>query len=273
MNPLKIGVYLFALASMVFFACNPEGVDPNEKFDEAAVKEIVQAQESFSDVLTVGDAAMDEKGVKKTSDLCANINLDLPNKSLLIDFGATGCTGIDGKTRSGSILIKLEGKFWEPGAQYIYTLTDYTVDGTEIDGTLTLTGFDRDSLGRLFYALSVADGEVNYPDGSFITYETERTYTWIAGEGSGTPDDNVFEVRGFANGQTSTGAGYDAETLAGLEYKTACAYQDIHYPVAGELKIIRNNVSAPYLIDYGSGVCDKDIVVDWNGQSYDVTLP
>ena len=266
-------IFLFALASVFFLSCGPDGIGSSkEKLDEAAIVEIVQAQEAFSDVFNVGDLAMDESGVKKTSDLCADIFLSLSSKSLLIDFG-TGCTGIDGKTRSGSILIKFVGKFWEPGAQFIYTLTDYTVDGTEVDGTITLSSFDRDSSGLLFVSFSVAGGEITYPDSSFVTYETERIYTWIEGEGSGTPDDNVYAVTGFANGQTSSGAGYDAEILTGLQYKTACAYDEIFYPVEGELKIVRNNIPSPYLINFGSGVCDKEIVVDWNGQVQSVILP
>lgn len=273
MNSFKIAFYLLAILSLSIFSCDRGGVNPQPgDFDEASISEIAQAQDAFTDVFNVSDNAMDSSGVKKTSNICADIDLDWQAKTLLIDFG-TGCTGPDGVTRSGSIFIQIIGNWWQPNGKFLYTLTDYTVDGIEVDGTLSISSFDRDNNGKLFFEFAVIDGEVNYPNGAFITYETDRVYKWIEGEGTATADDNVYEVSGTATGQNSLGHGYEAETIAGLEYKVECAQQNIHYPAAGELKIKLNNVTSPYLIDYGSGVCDKDIVVNWNGQDYDITLP
>ena len=274
MNSFKSLLFLTAILSLSIFSCKQTEPDPvaEETFDPTIISEIVRTQDAFSDVFHVADKSMNDSGIKKTSDFCADIDLNLLDRTLLIDFG-TGCTGIDGRTRSGSIFIEYQGNFWEPGANYIYTLTDYTVDGVEVDGIVTLTGFDRDSQNRLFMGFSVAGGEINYPDGSFVTYETERTYTWIAGEGTGTLEDNVYEVTGFADGQSSNGQGYVAEILTGLEYKAECFDQHIFYPASGELEVQINNDPSPYLIDYGSGICDKDILVNYNGQDSTITLP
>ena len=274
MNTSKNVFYLLILLSIAIVSCKQGGIDPsNDTFDEAAISEIVQSQDAFTDVFNVADIAMDDKGVRKTNTLCADLDLDLQAGTLLIDFGTTGCTGLDGRTRSGSILIEFQGRFWQPGAVFAYTLTDYTVDGTEIDGKVTLTSFDRNVNGEWFMSFKVENGEVNFPDGSYATYETERVYTWIQGENTPVLDDNVYEVTGFSNGQTSSGQGYDAEIISGLQYKGECFNQHIFYPVAGELRILRNSVSSPYLVDFGTGICDKDIEVDHNGQIRTITLP
>ena len=273
MNTFKKVLFLITLLSMITYSCR-QNDDPknNDDFDEAAIAEIVESQDAFTDVFNVADIAMDDKGVRKTNTLCADLDLNLQAGTLLIDFGTTGCTGLDGRTRSGSILIEFQGRFWQPGAVFGYTLTNYTVDGTEIDGKVMLTSFDRNTDGEWFMSFKVENGEVNFPDGSFATYETERVYTWIQGENTPILDDNVYEVTGFANGQTSSGRGYDAEILTGLHYQGDCFAQQIFYPVAGELRIIRNNVASPYLVDFGTGVCDKDITVDHNGQVRTITL-
>lgn len=273
MNAVKFSFYLLALLSISLFSCDKEEVTPPQaEPNNSSAKEISQTQNAFDDVYSVTESALDETEINKTSSLCATITLDTTAKTLLVDFGA-GCTGPDGRFRTGAIQINYIGKYRAPSSTFSISLIGYSVDGIQLQGTLVINSFDRNSDGNLFFNISVAKGKATFSDGSTVTYSTERTYTWTKGEGSGTLSDNVYEVTGNSLGQNSDGEGYIADITEPLVYKLECAKTKIFYPAAGKLSLQFNNAAFPLIIQFGSGTCDKDVVFMWINNSYPIVLP
>jgi hypothetical protein len=269
MKTIKIALLVPFLA-LAMFACEP--IPANEEPDREFAREISKAEATFDNIAQMAEILLKDAGVYKTEQFCAEITLDTAARQLTVDFG-TGCTGIDGITRSGLFYINYIGKHQQPGSQLSITFVEYTEDGNQLNGTLAMHSFDRDANNHLFFTISVTDGLLVSSNGDSVGYEGVRTLTWVAGEN--TPNivaDDEYEVTGNAAGFNAEGESYTLEIKDALLYKQNCRQQGITWPAAGSLEITSSEFVGTLGIDYGTGTCDHSAVITWRGRNYQLNL-
>jgi hypothetical protein len=122
---------------------------------------------------------------------------------VVIDFGA-GCTGRDGRTRKGKIVIVYTGPLFVPGNSTTTTFDGYAVDDVSVEGTHKITNVSTQNIKA--FRVVVLAAKLTKPTGDFIQWNSEKTISQI--EGLGTPLfplDDIFTLDGGANGSVKKG--------------------------------------------------------------------
>lgn len=244
------------------------------------------AESMFDDVYKqIDDAASQEDSLtQKTGDYnlvtaaCATVTLEYVTtgqawpKRLTIDFGNTGCTGQDGRTRTGKIICEFTGWYRQQGTVITTTLDNYHVNSNLVEGTHIVTNEGRDADNNIYFSINVVGASITTPDGT-IEWTSSRTRTWVEGEGTtwwtdglnGILDD-VYEVDGFANGVNIEGNAFSAEITEPLRVQIGC-----RWVTQGKLELTPQNLSTR-TVDYGDGNCDNQASVEVNGHTYHFTM-
>ena len=212
---------------------------------------------------TNGRSAMDDD---ESLTRCAEIIHDAENKTINIDFG-DGCEGPGGKIRSGKIIITYTDRKYLPGAIWVYTLEDYTVNGIALEGTKTLTNVTGIEHDYLSFNKLLEGGKATWPDGSFATREVNKTFTWIR---ASRPVNDEFHVEGAASGITKDGVAYEVGIVSKLIYKRKCRRAGVHIAVQGLKSVVKGDEEV--LIDFDDGECDNLVTITKNGESEMVDL-
>jgi hypothetical protein len=170
---------------------------------------------------------------------------------IIIDFG-TGCTGRDGKLRTGKIITEYSNRLISPGATATTTFDGYSVNGVQVQGTHTIT--NKSTANSRAFEIDV-DGKLLKSNGNFVQWKSHKAIEQTAGLGTPfAPGDDIFEVTGEASGTAKRG-----EKL--LEWNTAISSPLIkkfscRYIVGGVLDI-RKGSTVVASLDYGDGGCDN----------------
>jgi hypothetical protein len=247
-------------------------VDTQTTQDESA------AQSEFDDAIIISEEAIDsaysETYPNTTISVaeCALVTSDTINNTLEVDFGTEGCLGYDGRVRAGKITITYIGNYRVPGSAFNVAFNNYTVDGISVSGSISYYTVNRNSAGNLTFTTEILNGNIIYPEGYSIKYESSRTIEWTEGEATGELLDDIYEISGHSSGINSNGVGFSTETLVPITLKTACWNEYIFYPVQG-IKLITPNDEPTRSIDFGNGECDKIITLSIGNIDYVVTLP
>ena len=189
-----------------------------------------------------------------------------------IDFGA-GCTGKDGRVRSGKIITEYTGRLTVPVKSATTVFKDYAVDGVKVEGTLKITNTGNANTRQ--FTIDIINAKLTNLNGTYTKWNSHRVITQV--EGLATPDlhtDDVFTITGNASGEvrTSTFAStWESSIIEPLRKRFACAYIS-----RGTVKIIRRNLSADSkwigILNYGTGTCDNKATLTVNGVEHQIIL-
>ncbi|MEL7339270.1 MAG: hypothetical protein AAGM67_02205 [Bacteroidota bacterium] len=272
MKTIKITFFL-SLLSLILFSCDPVSVTPNdEEPDMAAAKAIVEAESNFDNVIQLVDFSLAALGPKKTSTFCADVSHDSTAKTITIDFGM-GCQANNGVLRAGKIIIQYIGRYRQPGSTFSITFDAYQENGEQLDGSISISNFDRNADNQLFYTVAISNAKVTKANGETSGFDGSRTITWVAGEGTPLdPTDDQHEISGFAAGYNAQGQAYNLEIVEPLLYKIDCLVDGKRLPTAGSLTISSTEFTGQIDIDYGSGSCDNDATLFYNGNAYPFSI-
>jgi hypothetical protein len=185
-------------------------------------------------------------------------------REVTLDFGNEGCF-VNGHLLKGQIIYDYTRN---PEAQEVtinYNLVDFYFDNKNVIGTRSIFRELANENGnpQFTHDLSIT---VIWPNGVQASREGTRIREWVEGFGSGTFDDNVFEITGdwtanFVNGNT-----HSYEVMMPLRREMTCAYF-----VSGTLDVQRTNFSG--MLDYGDNECDNQATFTFNnGQEVAITL-
>ena len=291
-NRIFITAFIFLFIT-VLFSCQKENSvnSPKNSVSEQDAAtysdESAQADESFDDIADVSMTAADADNTASTArvsrdyhpdfgelraaiGLCASITVT-PNdstypKTITIDFGDS-CVGLDGKLRSGKIIINLTAPLRKPGSVLTVTLENFYINHIHIEGTKTISNLSEN--GAIKFSVQVTGGKVTFPGGRGYSYESSKTRAQVAGMDTKTCRDDVFEITGSATIKFNNGVVVNFEIVDPLVKKVACPWLS-----DGTLKIAINDHVLK--IDYGfphNGDCDNKALLTWNdGNSQRVIL-
>ena len=267
----------FTIGILTFTGCgDDDGPNPDPNINTGDTEVIADEEEVeaiFEDLEELTNDALTEAFSPSGGRLfenfmtCAEVSLDLSNKSLTVDFGE-GCEGPRGRLRKGKIMIAFSGSYFESGAVITTTFQDFEVDGLKIEGTRTVTNTSgvNDNIPK--FSVTVTGGKVIWPDGTFATREANRTKSWIR---AATPLNDEFQIEGTANGVTRTGRAYTTTITEKIIFRIACANDRIFLPVQGT-KEIEVDGSLKIEVDYGDGACDNTVTITKGDDSREIDV-
>ncbi len=271
---MKKSFYLAALALLVFANCGRwrdlQGGWQSEQ-DNALVQEL------FDDIYRqVDDESQQEDSLR--SPACPGISVAFTAQTIfpatmVLDFGA-GCLGPDGRNRSGQIMAVYSGPWRQDGATVTLSLLDHRVNGYLIEGDIVITNSGRNGSNQVFYTVDIQNGRVTDPNGKMIIYSSQRTYTWVEGEGTTFAshglagiEDDVYLIQGTANGVNREGTAFSVSTPTPLRRELDC-----RWIVSGVLQVTPQGLD-PRTLDFGNGACDNLAVGTIAGYTLDIYLP
>lgn len=189
--------------------------------------------------------------------------------TMTINYGSEGCEGLDGKIRSGKIIITRSGNmYWDGNTSSVITFENYFVDGNQVLGTKTITGSINNAGNRLHQV--IINGQIILADEvGTINWEAERTREVVEGSDTHIKSDDVIHITGFSSGTSSDGSIFSSEIIDPLVriHELGC----LGYYVSGIVNITRG-ADTQIVINYGDGTCDNLAEVTTNGVTEIVEL-
>lgn len=198
---------------------------------------------------------------------------------VVMDFG-TGCTGRDGRTRSGKIITVYTNRLIHPGAIATTTFDNYMVEGIKVEGTHIITNqSDPPTSTNCLthkWKVVVEKGKLTKPSGNFTEWNSTKTIAQVDGMCTPfVPLDDVYKISGSSNGKVKRDnllIAWNSEITEPLIKKFSCRWL-----VKGIIRIMRLNLTtnSPWVatINYGNLDCDNKAVVTINGVAHNITLP
>jgi hypothetical protein len=271
------------LIGFTFNSCNKE----KKSYDTSFSQDNAYVENVFNNVSNIADEAFELSSNRSNLELansyylseCTEVILDLSaNPYLLsIDFGEENCLCNDGRYRRGKILTTFTGMYREPGTIITHSLENYFVDNDEVVGTMIVTNTGLNEQEYMQYDV-IVNGELRKAnDGGIIVYTSDRIHEWIEGRESFEVMDDVYLISGTASGESSNSASegsttklmntWQMHTTSPLRVALNC-----NWVSAGTL-IVNASGWDEATIEYGTGDCDNEIFVIYNGKTYTVKLP
>jgi hypothetical protein len=270
----KITLFAAILAStLLTVSCN-RNRDKNKSNDNDTemTSDNALAEFSYNDALNIADEASglqtgDNLGSYKTTSNCATVTHDTTTnpKTITIDFGATNCLCNDGRNRRGKILVSYTGKYKDPGSVRNISFDQYFINDNQILGTKTVTNMGLNASSQTYFTITVAGKIVKGGSNDSLTWNSNRTRTWIQGEATQTWTDDVYEITGNGSGVNKNG-NYTMTIIQPLVREIGCKWftaGTLEFQPTG--KLLRT-------INFGNGSCDNDATVLINGVTYNITL-
>jgi len=200
---------------------------------------------------------------------------------IVMDFG-TGCTGRDGRIRSGKIVSVYSNRLFVFGATATTEFVNFTIDSIKVQGTHIITNQGEpistspNICIKHKWKVEVRNAKLTKPNGNYTEWTSTKTITQL--EGWCTPYihiDDIYRIDGAAHGKVKRGdllIAWNSEITEPLIKKFTCRWL-----VKGIIRTARVNLTtnSPWVatINYGPGTCDNKAEVTINGITHNITLP
>jgi len=266
------------LSASMFYSCSKDdSPDNTTPPDDLTAQELtaarIQSDLVFDDVSsevlqvtlngTTGAAST-------TSAACATVTIspqDLTSwpKTITIDYGSTGCTGINGWVRKGKISYTLTKLQRETGAVVNVSFDNFFVNGYKLEGSYSITN-NGSTDANLNITTRLVNGKITYPDGKWYTRTSTINWQQVAGSATASVLDDEFNVTGEAVIKSSANNELITSSKTPLLRKVTCGNF-----VSGQLNVAYNGIAG--VLDFGGGTCDKKATLSLGTRNYEVTLP
>jgi len=290
-NQISIVALTFLFATMLFSCQKDLSSGSNQTVTEeqatAYSEESTIAEASFDDAEDIATTAADEENNASEYGLngrfrplftelraaignCADITITPDDstypKTITIDFG-NGCLGLDGKFRSGAIIIHLTAPLRRPGSVVTITFRNFYVNRVHLEGTKIISNLSEPPAHK--WSVQVVGGKVTFPSGRGYSYQSIKVKTQVGGMDTRIVRDDVYELTGRSQTEFNSGLTITLNTETPLVKKVACPWIS-----DGKLKIRIND--RVLFLDYGfpdNGQCDNKALLTWdNGNKQRIVL-
>lgn len=267
-----LSIVFFGALLLMQVACDGtnDPIVPETNLDLVEDEFVINAAYEDLDFLTLDVLQSSGLGLRTQAlaDLCANtiVTRDEGAKKITVDFGA-GCTSPNGITRKGKVILVYSGtSFLFPGSSIITTFDGYEVNGLQVKGTRTITNAGIDLINsRVTLNVKIENGIITWPDNTSVTYSSTQVRQVKLGSAG-----YEASVTGTASGISRKGFEYTAVVTTPLIIKEDCARTGVYVPSSGVLSFNFLGITAS--VDYGTGTCDKVVVVSYPGGTKEITL-
>jgi hypothetical protein len=275
----KVLLMISALVIFSFTSCNKE-TNPIETTSADLVDDDVVGEVAFEDVFNTVDNATiileniltksEFKAETILADSCPTVTITNPvtgtwPKTITVNYG-TGCTGFNGSTRSGKIIISVSDRRNVLNATRTVTFDNYYFNGIKLEGTKELKNLGPNANQNMVISVKLTGGKLTLPDGKTIERSFEHQREWTAGWLTKNIWDDECLITGTATGKNINGISYTNTIITALHWKRVCEFL-----VSGVIKFERAGVD-PVELDYGSGLCDAAATLKRGDQTKEITL-
>lgn len=241
-----------------------ENVQPVVDF----IQDIEEIQEGLEDAMTLSEDAititLDDGSTGYLVGDCGVVTNDTYTDRLILDFGDEPCQGLNGKTRSGKIVVHYIDEEDPDAYSYSVDFQSYTVDGNTFDGLLEVDMIHRNAQNRLEFSETVTDARITLANGTWYQWSSERVREMTGGQGTPGVIDDIFQITGYVSGQDSNGKTFNSEIKQPITFRRACWEEGIIYPSSGRTRVEMTGKPAT-VIDWGLGFCNKTVnILQWN---------
>jgi hypothetical protein len=296
MNFIKITLVILFLASLqLFIGCKKSKPNPFSSDYSDMIRENALIEAAFDDILKVSENIMLNNNDARIATTAAPLGCITAIDSVVTGvnrkrYTATfndSCTSYDGVTRKGTIIFDLIGtNFNTVGSELIVTFQNYSFDSNRVYGKMVVNKLSA-SVFKVQVSDANASGEYaslsifNPADSTRLITQWKSVYQREIVSGSSTPTiliDNIYNITTpnstySMDGITSDNKIYTATISRALVIDYSCrAVGMLRYPVTGQVDFIQeyNNKRS---LDYGdSAVCDKTVIILYDGSSEDFDI-
>lgn len=268
---------LLMTLSIALTSCSKD--ESNEQEDSTASEVIDESfvESVYEEVQDMADQAyqIELDGLKSTTDDfirfgdCVTITLDtsVMPRVLTIDFGEENCLCRDGKYRRGQIISTFNGRYRQTGTVITHGFNNFYVNNNHVEGSKVIENMGLNDDGYMWFTIQV-NGQVTMDDdGTILSWESNRTRTWIVGSDTPRWYDDIYLIGGTSSFSNSNGRGREMEIITPLRRELSC-----NHFVSGTIQI--NPVNRPQMIlDYGQGVCDNMATITIGDRIIIIRLP
>ncbi len=249
---LTVAILSMGLASLVATSCQKNA---DTTADESIAADNSTAEANFSDESKIVDIAAIENGLQKTNGSCPTVTIDTMSTphSMTLDFGTTNCTGSDGKSRRGIIVVTWTGKYRQAGTVITHTFNNFYQNDNKIEGTKTVTNMGLNNAGHIYFTVVISNAKITKANGKVISWTSTRVREWIQGANTPSVADDLYSITGNASGTDGNGTAYTMNITKAITVDFSCQY----HLTAGTIEITPAGKQTR-VIDYGSGNCDDD---------------
>lgn len=189
---------------------------------------------------------------------CATITVDSTNRIITYDFG-TGCTGRDGRVRSGRVIVNYTGTgYFDAGSSWVVTFDNFYVDGRRVEGTRRVTNNGLNTAGNMTWTIQATNMRITRPDGSWRTWNSQRMREMISGYGDTLWVNDIYKITGTITGSNSAGVNFST-TMTDIIRDHSCRW------ITSGTMVHTMGTRPPITIDFGSGNCDDEATATRNG--------
>jgi len=260
---IKFLALAFVAMAITFTACKKnEEAEDNEL---ATSEDMALSENQYDQVFKQVDGNATNAGLKKGYPIVTIDSVSTP-RSMIINFGDTNFLCDDGNYRRGKILVTWTGKYRDNGTVITTTFDNFYQNDNKVEGTKTVTNAGRKRDGDMVFNINV-QGKVTNTENQFITWNSTRTRTWIAGENTKTWLDDKYTVSGTTNGINRNGFTFNTTTTKPLTVDLSCQWRI----VSGVIELTPQG-KPTRTIDYGNGACDRLATVTIKGKSFNITM-
>lgn len=256
--------FAFAIGVMSISSCKKEEV----RVPAPTPQQFVRAQTSYFDVqnlvneaIATGKLSFKTDAVKLIND-CTTTTIDtsLNPHTVLIDFG-TGCTGGDGKLRAGQIFATFNNTDLSLTGSWVHAeFQNYTVDGDQIGGSLTLTNGGPSASFELKGTLDV-NSNITFEGNSGALNGSYNYIVYYESQGNQDPSDDMFYFSGAGMGVTNGGRAFGQSITTPLVRNRI---NGCNFFIEGTVEIDVDG-DPLQILDYGDGDCDDIATITENG--------
>lgn len=239
--------------------------DVNLASDHAMLEREDNDVQSITETALANGGANLRTGMPKLGP-CATVTHDTATRTVIIDFGTTNCTGADGRDRRGQIIVHYTGRYKDSGSVHTVTYNNYYVDDNQRTGSRTVTNMGTNASGQIYYTIHVHDSLILNNGKGVISWESQRTRTWIQGYNTFLRGDDVYEIAGSATITRANGNTGTINITSPLQVAVGCRW------IQAGIVVITPANGGQRTIDYGTGTCDNKAELTVNGNTRTITL-
>lgn len=249
---LILPLMVFGLAAFTV-SCKKDDVDSSDSTDAALAT--TNGQSAMAEVSDEATYRMEDPSVSTGG--CPTLTWaaekgTFPN-TLTIDFGTSGCEGLNGHVKTGKIIVSMSADRKTEGSLHVITMEDFTVDGNAVTGTKTITNMGVNEFDQPYSTVTVRDASITMSDGVVSTLTADHVRTMTAGYDTGECADDEFSISGTESG-VRRGREFSATITVPIVHRFDC-----RWPVSGVREFTCDDHSGS--MDFGTGSCDDEATI------------
>jgi hypothetical protein len=268
---------IVSLSILVYSGCMKK--EDKKPTDYSSATDNANADNAFAgiwkEISSVTDSSNALRSPSSVLSACASatitpFDLNTWPKTLVIDFGTTGCIGSDWNTRKGKITAVFSGRYLDSNTVITITLTNYYHNAYHVEGTQTIANRGRNAAGHRVFNVIVNNAVItDTTNMKHTTWSTDQNREFYAGYN--TPLnilDDVYLITGNAHGVSSNGEAYTINVNTPLRVNVGC-----RWIVSGSFTLVMASwPTYPIVCDYGAGTCDASATATLNGTTYTIYM-